>query len=63
MYALDPTTSVTGHFFLDPKRKTDPVTGLAHSRRSYDRLLKDIVLEYNDCIGAPAKPAYNVIAM
>ncbi|RYZ84755.1 MAG: N-acetylmuramoyl-L-alanine amidase, partial [Proteobacteria bacterium] len=41
VYNLDPATSIVGHFFLDPKRKTDPVTGLAHSRRTYERLLKD----------------------
>lgn len=51
-FQLDPAKSVVGHFFLDPKRKTDPVTGLAHSRRSYDQLLRDIVLEYQ--ASAPA---------
>lgn len=52
-FGLDPSTSVVGHFFLDPHRKTDPVTGLAHSRRTYEQLLWDIVLEYNSCSGAP----------
>jgi len=50
-FKLDPSKDIVGHFFLDPKRKTDPVTGLAHSRRSYDRLLQDVVREYNECIG------------
>ncbi len=50
-FELDPAKDIVGHFFLDPSRKTDPVTGLAHSRRSYDRLLKDIVIEYQTCIG------------
>ena len=49
-FKLDPQGSVVGHFFLDPKRKTDPVTGLAQSRRTYDQLLRDIVLEYQSCI-------------
>ncbi len=49
-FNLDPATSVVGHFFLDPKRKTDPVTGLAQSRRTYDQLLKDIVTEYQTCM-------------
>jgi N-acetylmuramoyl-L-alanine amidase len=57
-FGLDPATSVVGHFFLDPKRKTDPVTGLAQSRRSYDQLLRDIVAEYNECTGAPS-PEFN----
>ena len=39
---LDPMRHIVGHYFLDPKRKTDPVTGLAHSRRTYDQLLKDV---------------------
>jgi N-acetylmuramoyl-L-alanine amidase CwlA len=59
-FGLDPAKSVTGHFFLDPKRKTDPVTGLAHSRRTYDQLLRDVVTEYQACTGdttsQPAPP-------
>ena len=39
-------TKVVGHHFLDPQRKTDPVSGLALSRRSYDQLLKDVVTKY-----------------
>ncbi|CAD6875722.1 N-acetylmuramoyl-L-alanine amidase [Methylomonas fluvii] len=49
-YQLDPSKAVAGHFFLDPKRKTDPLTGLAHSRRTYEQLLKDIVTEYYACL-------------
>ncbi|GAA4341666.1 glycoside hydrolase family protein [Flaviaesturariibacter amylovorans] len=60
-FGLDPATSVVGHFFLDPKRKTDPVTGLAHSRRTYERLLKDVVTEYNDCTGAAPAPTFNEV--
>lgn len=52
-FQLDPAKSVVGHFFLDPKRKTDPVTGLAHSRRTYEQLLRDVVTEYAACTGAP----------
>lgn len=48
-FKLDPSKDIAGHFFLDPERKTDPVTGLAHSRRTYDQLLKDVVDEYNEC--------------
>ncbi len=50
-FALDPEKDIVGHFFLDPARKSDPVSGLANSRRTYERFLKDIVLEYNECIG------------
>jgi len=52
-YGLDPATSVVGHFILDPKRKTDPMSGLAYSRRSYEQLLRDVVSEYHDCCGEP----------
>jgi N-acetylmuramoyl-L-alanine amidase CwlA len=67
-FGLDPATAVVGHFFLDPQRKTDPVTGLAYSRRSYDQLLNDVVTEYYASIdqsgGAttPAQPQLNFIA-
>lgn len=50
-FQLDPGKAVVGHFFLDPERKTDPVTGLARSRRTYDQLLKDVVTEYQACGG------------
>jgi hypothetical protein len=50
-----------GHFFLDPTRKTDPVTGLAHSRRTYERLLRDVVKEYNECIGVTELVPLNVV--
>jgi N-acetylmuramoyl-L-alanine amidase len=51
VFNLDPSKSIVGHHFLDPERKTDPVTGLLRSRRTYSQLLRDVVLEYNDCIG------------
>jgi len=57
-YNLDPARHVVGHFFLDPQRRTDPVTGLAHSRRTYDQLLRDVVNESQVCSGAqPPVPA------
>lgn len=60
-YKLNPAKAVVGHFFLDPQRKTDPVTGLSHSRRSYEQLLRDVVTEYNLCTGKDAAaPTLNV---
>ena len=57
-HGLDPARSVTGHFFLDPQRRTDPVTGLARSRRTYEQLLRDVVEEYEECAGtATPRPA------
>ena len=56
-FKLDPSKSIVGHFFLDPRRRTDPVTGLAHSRRTYDQLLKDVVSEFEECtVGTVASP-------
>ncbi len=45
-YKLNPERDIVGHFFLDPQRKTDPVTGLAHSRRSYEQLIRDVQAEF-----------------
>jgi N-acetylmuramoyl-L-alanine amidase len=55
-FALDPSRDVTGHCFLDPKRKTDPVTGLLQSRRSWDQLLVDIAAEVSGHPPVPAEP-------
>lgn len=55
-FKIDPAKSVTGHCFLDPTRKTDPVSGLGQSRRTYDQLLRDVVAEYNECIGNAQPP-------
>jgi len=45
-FGLNPARDIVGHFFLDPRRRTDPVTGLAHSRRTYEQLLRDVQDEY-----------------
>lgn len=51
-FDLDPLTSVVGHAFLDPTRKTDPGSGLGYSRRSYEQLLRDVPTEYQACLAA-----------
>jgi hypothetical protein len=55
-FKLDPATRIVGHCFLDPARKTDPVSGLAHSRRTYEGLLRDVVAEFRECSGAAPVP-------
>lgn len=56
-FELDPSKDIVGHFFLDPARKTDPVTGLARSRRTYEQLLRDVEAEFKIAIGhAPPPP-------
>lgn len=53
-FGLDPQQVIVGHFILDPDRKSDPVTGLARSRRTYEQLLRDVVLEHAECTGVVA---------
>lgn len=57
-FELDPWSDIVGHYFLDPGRRSDPVTGLAHSRRTYDQLLRDVRADYHAGRGeqAPAAP-------
>ena len=43
---------ITGHFILDPARKTDPKSGLAVSGRTYEQLLIDVKNEYNNSVSA-----------
>ena len=57
-FQLDPAKAIVGHEVLDPGRKIDPSNGLKHIGKTYEQLLKDVVKEYNDCIGKTvAKPA------
>jgi N-acetylmuramoyl-L-alanine amidase len=58
-FQLNPSKDVVGHFFLDPSRRDDPVNALAFSRRTYDQLLKDVVAEYNECVGISVQPVIN----
>lgn len=50
-FSLDPRRDVTGHCFLDPGRKTDPVSGLLQSRRSFSQLLSDVVATFQSIGG------------
>jgi len=60
-FGLDPSTSVVGHAFLDPSRKTDPGSGLAKSRRSYEQLLRDVPAEHQACL-APSGGSTAVVS-
>ncbi len=59
-FNLSADRHIVGHFILDPKRKTDPLTGLAQSRRTYEQLLRDVASELAECTGK-AEPAPPVI--
>lgn len=52
-FGLDPSKDIAGHFFLDPARKTDPLTGLAASRRTYEQLIRDVVTDFAQFNGNP----------
>jgi N-acetylmuramoyl-L-alanine amidase len=45
-FNLDPGACVIGHHILDPKRKTDPQSGLRAIGKSYSGLLLDIPEEF-----------------
>jgi len=60
-FGLAADSSVVGHFILDPTRKTDPVTGLAYSRRSYNQLLADVVSEYRACYDTDVQPVSELL--
>ena len=49
-YNLNPSRDIIGHHLLDPERRTDPVTGLQRSNRSYKQLSIDVVHEYKSCL-------------
>ena len=56
-FGLDPAARLVGHFFLDPRRTTDPVRGLAYSRRTYEGLLRDVRAERMAYLGmSTARP-------
>lgn len=60
-FELSPERQIVGHFILDPQRKTDPLTGLARSRRTYEQLLRDVAVELAECTGKTA-PSPAVVA-
>lgn len=53
LYGLDPYKHNIGHFLLDPKRRSDPVSGLKTIGKTYEQFKQDIVNEYKDCIKEP----------
>lgn len=50
-FKLDPTKTIVGHDVLDPGRKIDPTNGLKYMGKTSADLLRDVVKEYNDCLG------------
>lgn len=56
-YGLNPAKHITGHYILDPARKTDPKDALRLLGKSFQDLINDVVAEYNSCLGKGAAPA------
>lgn len=57
-FGLDPKVCFTGHFELDPARKTDPKNALGLMGKTFDQLKADIVAEYNACTQPEQKVVY-----
>lgn len=49
-FGLDPAKHITGHFILDPGRKTDPENALRKMGKSFKQLINDVVKEYRECL-------------
>jgi N-acetylmuramoyl-L-alanine amidase len=49
LYKLKPYTALTGHFILDPSRRTDPVNALKAMGKTWTELLLDVIKEYEEC--------------
>ena len=68
-FNLTPPAAITGHFILDPTRRSDPVSGLAASNRTYEQLLADVTKAWQGTAQPiptppttiPAKPAVRLI--
>lgn len=48
-FGLDPARHITGHFILDPARKTDPQNALTKMGKNFSILIQDVVKEYKEC--------------
>lgn len=52
-YKLDPINQISGHFELDPSRKTDPMNALSIINKSFNDCLRDINKYINNKIPTP----------
>lgn len=52
-FKLDPSKYITGHYVLDPKRKTDPaLNSFVKMGITWSKFLNDVIAEYKECSGA-----------
>ena len=54
IYGLNPRSKVTGHFILDPGRKTDPVSALKTIGKTWNNFLSDLYVAYDQWDGTAA---------
>nr|WP_243734889.1 N-acetylmuramoyl-L-alanine amidase [Paenibacillus turpanensis] len=46
VHGLDPATQISGHYLLDPQRRTDPRNALQTIGRTFEQFLADVQQEY-----------------
>lgn len=49
-FGLNPATAVTGHYILDPARKTDPMNAFKLLGKTFNEFVEDVINEYNACV-------------
>ena len=49
VYNIDPLTHITGHYVLDPKRKTDPQNSLKLVGKTLADFVRDVAKELKEC--------------
>lgn len=49
VHNVDPLKMITGHYILDPKRKTDPQASLKLLSKTMLNLIEDVAKELKDC--------------
>ncbi|MGG1598879.1 peptidoglycan recognition protein family protein [Paenibacillus naphthalenovorans] len=49
-YGLNPATDITGHYILDPARRTDPQNALRLLGKTFTDFVDDVAAEYQDCL-------------
>lgn len=48
-FGLDTSSRLTGHYLLDPRRKNDPQNAFALLGISFERFVRDVAAEYEEC--------------
>jgi N-acetylmuramoyl-L-alanine amidase CwlA len=51
-FSIDPRTKITGHYRLDPQRRTDPVNALSVINKSFQDFIDEVYKEYIECTKA-----------